>query len=51
MAAPNAAVDDVVTARPLDGHVVAVPARPLGEAFGVFPGIAATVERDDEDRV
>ena len=23
MAAPNAAVDDVVTARPLDGHVVA----------------------------
>jgi AbrB family looped-hinge helix DNA binding protein len=82
----NAAVDDVVTVRPLmtqvklsskfqivipedvreqlglepgqlmqvwalDGHVVAVPVRPLNEAFGMFPGIDATVERDDEDRV
>ena len=35
----------------LDGHVVAVPVRPLSEAFGMFPGIGTTVERDDEDRV
>ena len=35
----------------LDGHVVAVPVRPLSEAFGMFPGIDTTVERDDEDRV
>ena len=35
----------------LDGHVVAVPVRPLGEAFGMFPGIDTTVDRDDEDRV
>jgi AbrB family looped-hinge helix DNA binding protein len=33
------------------GHVVAVPVRPLSEAFGMFPGIDTTVERDDEDRV
>ena len=30
---------------------VAVPMRPQSEAFGVFPGIDTTVERDDEDRV
>ena len=35
----------------LDGHVVAVPVRPLSEAFGMFPGIDTTVDRDDEDRV
>jgi AbrB family looped-hinge helix DNA binding protein len=33
------------------GNVVAVPVRPLSEAFGMFPGIDTTVERDDEDRV
>ena len=35
----------------LDGHVAAVPVLPLSEAFGMFPGIDATLERDDEDRV
>ena len=35
----------------LDGHVVAVPVKPLSEAFGMFPGIDTTVERDEEDRV
>ncbi len=35
----------------LDGHAVAVPVRPLSEAFGMFRGIDTTVERDDEDRV
>ena len=35
----------------LDGHVVAVPVRPLNGAFGMFPGIDTTLERDDEDRV
>ena len=35
----------------LDGHVVAVPVRPLDEAFGMFPGIDTTVDRDDEDRI
>jgi AbrB family looped-hinge helix DNA binding protein len=34
----------------LDGHVVAVPVRLLAEAFGMFPGIDTTVDRDDEDR-
>jgi AbrB family looped-hinge helix DNA binding protein len=33
------------------GHVVAVPVLPLSEAFGLFPGIGTTIERDDEDRV
>jgi len=35
----------------LDGHVVAVPVRPLREVFGMFPGIDTNLERDDEDRV
>ena len=35
----------------LDGHVVAVPVRPLEEIFGMYPGIDTTIERDDEDRV
>ncbi len=36
----------------LDGQVVvAVPARPISESFGMFPGIDTTVERDDEDRL
>jgi AbrB family looped-hinge helix DNA binding protein len=34
-----------------DGLVIAVPARPLSECFGMFPGIDTTVERDDEDRL
>ena len=34
----------------LDGHVVAVPVRPLEETFGMFPGIDTAVDRDDEDR-
>jgi AbrB family looped-hinge helix DNA binding protein len=34
-----------------DGIVIAVPARPLSESFGMFPGIDTTVERDDEDRL
>jgi len=33
----------------LDGHVVAVPVRPLGEVFGMLPGIDTTIVRDDED--
>ena len=33
------------------GNVVAVPVRPLSEAFGMFPGIDTTIEREDEDRV
>jgi AbrB family looped-hinge helix DNA binding protein len=33
------------------GNVVAVPVRPLSEAFGMFPGIDTTVDRDEEDRV
>ena len=33
------------------GHVVAVPVRSFGEAFGMFPGLDTIVERDDEDRV
>ena len=35
----------------LEGHVVAVPVRPLSEVFGMFPGIDTNLERDDEDRV
>ena len=36
----------------VDGQaVLAVPARPLAESFGMFPGIDTTVERDDEDGV
>ena len=35
----------------LDGHVVAVPVRPLREVFGMFPGIDTNLERDVEDRV
>jgi len=33
------------------GNVVAVPVRSLSEAFGMFPGIDTTIDRDDEDRV
>ena len=33
------------------GNVVAVPVLPLSEAFGLFPGIDTTLDRDDEDRV
>jgi len=33
------------------GNVVAVPVLPLSRAFGLFPGIDTTVDRDDEDRV
>ena len=35
----------------LDGHVVAVPVRPLSEAFGMFPGIDTSDCRDHEDRL
>ena len=35
----------------LEGHVVAVPVRPLREVFGMFPGIDTNLERDVEDRV
>ena len=35
----------------LDGHVVAVPARPLSEAFGMFPGLDTSDPRDHEDRL
>jgi len=34
----------------LDGHVVAVPVRPL-EAFGMFPGLDTSDPRDHEDRL
>jgi AbrB family looped-hinge helix DNA binding protein len=35
----------------LDGQVVvAVPARPLSESFGMFPGIDTTIE-PEEDRL
>ena len=33
----------------LDGHVVAVPVRPLEEAFGMFPGLDTSDPRDHED--
>ena len=35
----------------LDGHVVAVPVRPLEEAFGMFPGLDTSDPRDHEDRL
>ena len=35
----------------LDGHVVAVPIRPLEEAFGMFPGLDTSDPRDHEDRL
>ena len=35
----------------LDGHVVAVPVRPLSEAFGMFPGLDTSDPRDHEDRL
>ena len=34
-----------------EGQVVAVPVRPLKEAFGMFPGIDTSDPRDDEERV
>jgi AbrB family looped-hinge helix DNA binding protein len=33
------------------GNVVAVPVRPLSEAFGMFPGIDTSDPRDHEDRL
>ena len=35
----------------LDGHVVAVPVRPLEEIFGMFPGLDTSDPRDHEDRL
>jgi bifunctional DNA-binding transcriptional regulator/antitoxin component of YhaV-PrlF toxin-antitoxin module len=35
----------------LEGQVVAVPVRPLGEAFGMFPGLDTSDPRDHEDRL
>jgi len=35
----------------LDGQVVAVPVRPLIEAFGMFPGLDTSDPRDHEDRL
>jgi len=35
----------------LDGQVVAVPVRPLSEAFGMFPGLDVSDPRDHEDRL
>ncbi|HEY5387657.1 MAG TPA: AbrB/MazE/SpoVT family DNA-binding domain-containing protein [Thermoleophilia bacterium] len=35
----------------LDGQVVAVPVRPLKEAFGMFPGLDTSDPRDHEDRL
>ena len=35
----------------LDGQVVAVPVRPLKEAFGMFPGLDTSDLRDHEDRL
>jgi AbrB family looped-hinge helix DNA binding protein len=35
----------------LDGHVVAVPVRPLEEAFGMFPGLDTSDPRDHQDRL
>ena len=35
----------------LDGRVVAVPVRPLSEAFGMFPGLDTSDPRDHEDRL
>jgi len=35
----------------LDGQVVAVPVRPLSEAFGMFPGLDTSDPRDHEDRL
>ena len=35
----------------LDGQVVAVPVRPLIEAFGMFPGLDTSDPRDHKDRL
>jgi AbrB family looped-hinge helix DNA binding protein len=36
----------------LDGQlVVAVPARPISESFGMFPGLDTSDPRDHEDRL
>ena len=35
----------------LDGQVVAVPVRPLEEAFGMFPGLDTSDPRDHENRL
>ena len=35
----------------LDGQVVAVPVRPLSEAFGMFPGLDTSDPRDHGDRL
>ena len=35
----------------LDGQVVAVPVRPLEEAFGMFPGLDTSDPREHEDRL
>jgi AbrB family looped-hinge helix DNA binding protein len=34
-----------------DGQIVAVPVRPLSEAFGMFPGLDTSDPRDHEDRL
>ena len=34
-----------------DGQVVAVPVRPLEDAFGMFPGLDTSDPRDHEERV
>jgi len=34
----------------LDGQIVAVPVKPLSEAFGMFPGLDTSDPRDHEDR-
>lgn len=34
-----------------DGQIVAVPVRPLSEAFGMFPGLDTSDPREHEDRL
>ena len=34
-----------------EGHVIAVPVRPLEEAFGMFPGLDTSDPRDHGERV